>query len=64
MPELTDKEQFNEAAKFLQLPRCINCEHYQTGGNEASCAKLGQPIPLMYLYTPNECDSYEPGCPF
>ena len=64
MPELTDKEQYEQASKFVSLPRCINCENYQTGGGEASCAKLGQAIPLEYLYTPNECSDYEPGCPF
>lgn len=63
MPELSDKEQYEQAAKFLQLPRCVQCFHYQTGGQSAQCTKLSQEIPLEYLYTPNECADFD-NCPF
>lgn len=67
---MTDKEAYNEAikqsheiGKFLELPRCISCEHYQTGGKGAQCVKHGG-IPDEYLYTPNECPDYQFEIPF
>lgn len=58
-----DKTEYDAALKFIDLPRCIKCEHYQTGGGKGACVKHGE-IPTEYLYTPNECGDYTDGVPF
>ena len=52
-----------DAEYFINQPRCITCEHYQTGGRGAACVMHG-PVPVEYLYTPNECADYEIVIPF
>ena len=53
-----DKADYEAAQAFLAQPRCIMCEHYQTDGKAATCTQNG-PIPVEFLYTPNECPTYE-----
>ncbi len=61
---MTEDHKLYEAALLLvEAPRCIKCEHYQTGGRGAACVMHGQ-VPVEYLYTPNECKDYEIQIPF
>ncbi len=65
---MTDKEAYKaavstvqEAHAFLNLHRCINCEHYDALG---SCAEHQTAIPDEYLYTPNDCPTWLQNAPF
>lgn len=60
---MTDKEAYEAAGKFWNLPRCATCEHYRRRTDPAQCEKHG-PIPADYLYTPNECPDYQFKIPF
>ena len=60
---MTDKEAYEAAVKLVEAPRCITCEHYQTGGKAAACVMHG-PIPVEFLYTPNDCKDYDVSIPF
>ena len=67
---MTDKEAYNDAVRqadelraFLDKPRCVTCQHYQSGGHGAACVMHGA-IPEEYLFTPNECGDYEIDIPF
>ena len=55
-----DKDDYEQAKKFVSLPRCATCEHC-TGGK---CEVFGQDIPTEYMCTPTECADYLPGVPF
>jgi hypothetical protein len=68
---MTDKQAYEaavvalrEARAFVDKPRCINCEHYQSAGKSATCVLYGQAIPDEYLWTPNECTGHEISIPF
>lgn len=58
-----DQKAYEAAVKLVEAPRCITCEHYQTGGKQAACVMHG-PVPTEYLYTPNECQDYDIQIPF
>jgi hypothetical protein len=64
---MTDKEAytaavqaFNDAQRFIDQHRCINCEHYTPAG----CTEHQTAIPADYLYTPNDCPTWLQKVPF
>jgi hypothetical protein len=65
---MTDKEKYEKAAlavragkEFIELNRCVNCEHYRPAGG---CDVHKTAIDDEYLYTPNNCPDWHYLIPF